>query len=407
MFITLKASNNQDVFGMEQVAYRNADPPAVGGASEVSQNHAVPIRRSACLPCKLKKVRCTGQRQSCDRCRSRAIRCVMPTVRKRAIRKAGLLDGLTQQQARSTTGQSSEAKRVQRNATINQPPAAGPTMSGAQNTMAPGSDMAPHLVDCSADIERVCAAPTPSSLLKSALQFTGLTTLPRQVTPPIPAQGFGGVLDPFCDSGPCLCIENSATVLQRLEDDEFKITELSIEGVVQLQKWVMFQCCAALDCPICYLLPRVQTLIVVICDRLTEMFECLCKRLHNSTAGLTWLESLKGQHFSTASTVTDISSTKRHAQLYCSSSRGPAELASCNSAIFSNLRGDSYIAQEQLHMMRGLLNLQIEHCRSLLKRVYGVSQDAKSEARQAKVEMMIARLDTADTQINYILSLVL
>lgn len=57
MFITLKTSKNQDAIGMEQVASRNADSLAAGGASEIRENHAVPIKRSACLACKIKKVR--------------------------------------------------------------------------------------------------------------------------------------------------------------------------------------------------------------------------------------------------------------------------------------------------------------------------------------------------------------
>ncbi|KAL7781911.1 hypothetical protein V8C43DRAFT_297253 [Trichoderma afarasin] len=405
MFITLKTSKNQDAIGMEQVASRNADFSAAGGASEIRENHAVPIKRSACLACKIKKVRCTGQRQRCDRCRSRAIRCIMPTLQKKVVRKAGLLDGLTQGATRSPTDQNVEAKRLQEDATINEPFTAEQTMTGVQDTAAPGSATPLHTTDCSADFGRVCAAPTSSTLLKSPLQSTGLTPLARQVTPPI--QESGGVPDSFCSYKTCCCMENSVTVLQRLEDDEFRITELSIEGVVQLQKWVMFQCCLALDCPICCLLPQVQALIVVICDRLTEIFECLCKRLHNSVAELNELESLESQPLPSTSIVTGSSSTNRQSQLYCSSTRGPAELASCNSAIFSDIHGENYIPQEQLHMMRGLLNLQIEYFRNLLKRVNGVSQVSGSEARQAKVKTMMARLEIADTKINHVLSLVL
>ncbi|KAL6806265.1 hypothetical protein GGI42DRAFT_278857 [Trichoderma sp. SZMC 28013] len=429
MFITLKTSKNQNAIGMEQVASRDANSSATGGASEIRENNDVPIKRPACLACKIKKVRCTGQRQSCDRCRTRAIRCVMPTFQKKASRKSGLLDDLTQEPARLTTNQSSEARRLPEDAAMNQPLTAEPTMTGAQNTtgrqidsghyqhgnqdvylgctQAPGSNTSLLATDCSADLDRICAAPTSSSLLKSPLQSTGLPPLTRQVTPPTPIQESGCVPDSFCNSKLCCCIENSATVLQRLEDDEFNITGLSIEGVVQLQKWVMFQCCLALDCSMCCLLPRVQTLVVVICDRLTEIFECLCKRFHSSAAGLNWPESLESHSVSSSSIVTGTLSTNRHAQLYCSATRGPAELASCNSAIFSNIQGDNYIPQEQLHMMRALLNLQIEHFRSLLNRVHGVSQDSRSEARQAKVKTMMARLDTAGTQINRVLSLVL
>lgn len=83
---------------------------------------------------KWSKVRCTGQRQRCDRCRSRAIRCIMPTLQKKAIRKAGLLDGLTHEATRSPTDESVEAKRLQEDATINQPLAAEQTMTGVQDT---------------------------------------------------------------------------------------------------------------------------------------------------------------------------------------------------------------------------------------------------------------------------------
>lgn len=73
MFITLKTSKNQDAIGMEQVASRNADSSAAGGASEIHENHAVPIKRSACLACKIKKVRI----RSCAVINERAAGCVL------------------------------------------------------------------------------------------------------------------------------------------------------------------------------------------------------------------------------------------------------------------------------------------------------------------------------------------
>ncbi|PLN83916.1 hypothetical protein BDW42DRAFT_183908 [Aspergillus taichungensis] len=213
------------------------------------------------------------------------------------------------------------------------------------------------------------------------------------------------IIDPATDApaapaknDECPCMSNAVRVVQQLDDDDFHITTLPLNQVLQLQKWIIAQCCQPLDCAHCNLRPTVHTVLVIICDRLTEMFECIHKRLQKDTERISGLSDSSGRSSSASSD--SLPSHERSGELYCVSSRGPASKANCNPELFSTELQAMYSSEEQVHVIRVLLRLQIRNFRALLLRAGNASQITGSEARKARIKSMIMRLGCAASSID-------
>nr|CDP25817.1 Putative protein of unknown function [Podospora anserina S mat+] len=217
---------------------------------------------------------------------------------------------------------------------------------------------------------------------------------------------------------PCSCLTDLVRVVQQLDDDEFHITTMSLDQVLRLQKWLVFQCCKPFDCPKCLDLSTIHTMRLILCDRLTEMFECIHLRIKRAGAILSNNGSDSSSQ-ATPSSLTDSSSAQSHsslggsqpqltaavgsgplpAQLFCSSSGRAANTAACNPLMFSDEFRNQYSDEEQVHMIRVLLRLQSRNFQMLLSRVERTSQVAASPARQTKVKSMMVRLGKASADI--------
>jgi len=88
------------------------------------------------------------------------------------------------------------------------------------------------------------------------------------------------------------------------------------------------------------------------------------------------------------------------AQLLCGSTSQAANVAACNLMLFSDDFRAQYSDEEQVHMIRVLLGLQIRNFRQLLARVGDVAQVQKSKARAAKINSMLARLGRGSSDID-------
>lgn len=203
----------------------------------------------------------------------------------------------------------------------------------------------------------------------------------------------------------CPCTSNAVRVVQQLDDDDFRITTLPLNQVLQLQKWIIAQCCKPLDCVNCKFRPTVHTVLVIICDRLAEMFECIQKRLQKDTERIYGLSNSSGGSSSASSD--SLPSTERSGELYCISSRGPASKANCNPELFSTDLQAMYSSEEQVHVIRVLLKLQVRNFRALLMRAGNASQITGSEARKARIKSMIIRLGCAASDIDRALQAIL
>ncbi|KAI1075115.1 hypothetical protein F5B20DRAFT_395436 [Whalleya microplaca] len=204
----------------------------------------------------------------------------------------------------------------------------------------------------------------------------------------------------------CSCMHDAVRVIQQLDDDEFHITSLSLDQVLQLQKWIIAQCCKPMECTNCVCLPSVHTVLLIICDRLAEMFECIHKRIKRANTALSEQGSLQNALTPPEGDVPSYTVDTR-AQLFCNSSGLAASSATCNLQLFSPEFRSQYSDEEQVHMVRVLLKLQARNFRKLLARVDTANQISGSQARRSKVGAMVTRLVKANTDIEGALQAIL
>ncbi|KAL2128846.1 hypothetical protein VTI74DRAFT_8578 [Chaetomium olivicolor] len=448
MFITLRSSGSQNgEGGMEQVARRNAGP---GGAN----NRVRLARRPTCVACRTKKLRCTGSSHNCDRCRARLIECVFPTSngqdnhRTHSSQRSSS-SRLPWQEAGDASPQQGDSSHDSASCDeVNGPNLGSSKLSQQPAVTAPRAPIVVDPVDGDSfdldlveglgmDMEELGRDGAPievrsgmSSINMSSINRRSSDThqpnkSPQDATPLSQAQAWAlsGVPPPPNPNpttpAPCSCLSDLVRVVQQLDDDEFHITTMSLDQVLRLQKWLVFQCCRPLDCPKCSDLSSIHTVRLIICDRLTEMFECIHLRIKRAGAILTGQSSDSSTQSTTSSLSPDSHSAPSHhsrhpvsqppaamvgsgplpAQLFCSSSGRPANTAACNPLMFSDDFRNQYSEEEQVHMISVLLRLHIRNFQNLLLRVEHMSEAAVSQARRSKVKSMMVRLSKATMDI--------
>ncbi|KAI9372482.1 hypothetical protein BJX61DRAFT_507031 [Aspergillus egyptiacus] len=447
MFITLECPSGDGDTEMEQVATRGASPGQERSRLRMG-------RRPACVSCQTRKLRCTGRIGNCDRCRTKSIACVFPSTQAKNHSNHD-----TNGPASSTTSWSSPLGRSNTTPTVEtvlEPPNLSKPPS-PQNGERPLQDQGRNLEsqggtlfdmnfeNLLVDIEEITRSNSQirTADLLSAMDPQNISDLPKPLTPqsaPISRPHFSldplivpnepatepAIRDPLLDgfshsisSAPsndpimdtamdssalwakndgCSCMYNTVRVVQQLDDDDFRITTLSLGQVLQLQKWIIAQCLKPLDCVNCKLLPTVHTLLVISCDRLTEMFECIHKRIKKANQRISGLSDSSDQ--SSASSSDSVRSPGRLGELYCTSSRDAASKAKCNPELFASDFQSMYSNEEQVHIISVLLKLQVRNFRALLMRVGNASQITGSEARTAKVKSILIRLSRAASDID-------
>lgn len=192
-----------------------------------------------------------------------------------------------------------------------------------------------------------------------------------------------------------------ASVVQKLDDDEFHLTTLALDKVLQLQKWLIFQCCRPLECPRCVEASSVHSLLLIVCDRLVEMFDCTSRRLGRikvTTTGGMVMQALSDVIGKQPPWPEDPSATFK--QLFCSVSGSPADQTECSPLVFSDDLHGQYTEEEQVHMIQGIINLHVGYFRRLLARIEGVSQLGGNKARLSRVSSISTRLDAAAAAID-------
>ncbi|KAL0937072.1 uncharacterized protein CTRU02_206803 [Colletotrichum truncatum] len=201
-------------------------------------------------------------------------------------------------------------------------------------------------------------------------------------------------------SGACSCTNNLLKIVQQFDDDDFGLTSLSLDEVMKLQKWILFQCCQPLDCPSCQALPAVHTVLLIICDRMTEIFECIEKRIRRTNSQPHRTKGPNETNYMTDGiNFTSVEVRQSSGNLFDASTGNVAGQMDCNPHLFSLEFQRGYSDEEQVHMIRVLLKLQIRNFRSLLVRVHDASQASSREARKSKVKSLTTRLSTAEIGI--------
>lgn len=194
----------------------------------------------------------------------------------------------------------------------------------------------------------------------------------------------------------CSCFEDALLAVQDLDEDKWKLRLRSFDQIIEIQKGIIAHGGKFLDCSRCRSLPTVLTVVLVICDRLTEMFECIHVRVQRATR--TNPQEMLSEKARSWHGFSGIPAAQVHAaQLFCSESGSAAMEGTCNMELFSDEIRGKYSDEEQVYMVQGLLNLQVRNFRTLLEEVGKV---AGSGARQSKIQSMMDRLSRAATEIH-------
>lgn len=190
----------------------------------------------------------------------------------------------------------------------------------------------------------------------------------------------------------CTCPQNVVDVLSSIERDVFRLSKLSVDEVVQLQKWLMYQCCTALYCPKCSSSQVVHTIVVLICERILLMYECLATRMGHAVydQGLAVAPDEEDDHTSNYA-------ARQHGTLFSSANGQPLERARCEGGIYMSSGGDVFSSEEQLCMVHSLVKLHAGSFRGLLEWLGRTSRETGNEAQQGKLAAFENRLAWAVT----------
>ena len=196
-------------------------------------------------------------------------------------------------------------------------------------------------------------------------------------------------------------------IVQKLDDDEFHLRSLSVDQVLKLQKWIVFKCLAPLQCQQCGHDARTQSTILVICERMVEMFQCLSTRLTRLHQGFDLYVQRNGigafeilqlpESLFDSGTPLDAPPPGDHDQAHDTTARlydgvtGEAGVSIvCTIHLFSEDFRAQYSGDEQCRMIGVLLRMQIDNCARLLQRLGSLS--ASQPARSGKIRAMERRL---------------
>ncbi|KAK4122146.1 hypothetical protein N657DRAFT_492248 [Parathielavia appendiculata] len=449
MFITLRTSSGgqNGTGGMEQVVRRSASQPG-----KVSRR-ARPTRRPACAACQTQKVscvemtrfghptyrtspnetapsfqlRCTGSPNNCDRCKARLIECVPSTSTTQnkhqtqsppSCNSSSLGDASPQPGDASPSSTSLTNGMSRPDTGLSSPVGVDQLDGNLFDLNVFGLDLDMDELGCDTDVQSALG-----SINSTGSHDTGPLPVTKSLQDASNETEAAG--QPNRASSPsCSCLSDLVRVVQQLDDDEFHITTLSLDQVLQLQKWLIFQCCKPLDCPKCLDPSVIDSVRLIVCDRLTEMFECIHRRIRRAGAILAGQNTdSNGTHLASSLSPESQSVPSHHsldsapssaagpgpasAQLFCQTSGLKASAASCNPMMFSDDFCRQYSDEEQVHMIRALLKLQIRNFHKLLLRVERTSSVVGSQARRSKVKSMMMRLSKAWMDIDAALCVVL
>lgn len=207
----------------------------------------------------------------------------------------------------------------------------------------------------------------------------------------------------------CSCLGDTLDIVQKLDDDAFQLRTLAFDHVLKLQKWLIFHCCKPLDCDKCADLLQTYTIILIICDRVAEMFKCLSRRIKLPLSNPTAVDdptSIETPDMTTPSSSVTLPrdnpplQDESTAQLFDSFSGDAGITTPCNPEMFSPEFRAQYSYDEQLHMIRVLTKIQVRNFNQLLVRISELQQTQQSQARFGKIMSLIKRLQEAGASMD-------
>ena len=202
------------------------------------------------------------------------------------------------------------------------------------------------------------------------------------------------------DFAPCSCVDDLLHVVERLDNDDFQLRTLAFDQVLKLQKWLTFNCLQPLGCSNCSNRPTVHSVILVICERVTNMFQCLSRRLKQPRLNLEETDTSSSfTTFSCLSRAADSSEPSPQPQTFEVSTYA-GNTFGCNPEMFSPEFRRQYSNEEQFHMIRVLAEIQVRNFDKLLVRISEVAMAQGSQGRVEKVQVTRMRLQEAARSID-------
>lgn len=361
------------------------------------------------LPTESQKLRCVGEGQSCDRCSSRETPCVVPSSRRDS-------------RARTTTRRE---RPIRRN--TNSGHHVDPEPLRSEIPQVPDTSQQVHLDEDEGLQENLPALdPETSQFLSSANSNHDVMVLTNAGDPAYPSNPTSKempntpTLDGLsregsndmssgetssagaAESDRCFCVKDLLDIVQKLEDDVFRLRTLGFDHILKLQKYMIFHCCKALDCPNCANSSSSATVILIICDRITSMFRCLSRRIrHQLLNGEGWdvaSDSDGSEMYSRPIPDHGLAETSSPSVREVSAEVNPRPR--CNPDMFSPEFKAQYSVEEQLHMIRVLAKIQVRNSNQLLVRISETSRAQNCEARFARIMDMTSRLQQAAESID-------
>lgn len=226
----------------------------------------------------------------------------------------------------------------------------------------------------------------------------------------------------------CSCIEEALDLVQKLDDNHFRLDTLTFDHVLQVHKLLVSQCVRPLDCPRCADEAAAHTAVLLLCDRGTQMMAGLAGRPERSTtqtnsaargvaplgpslaskyhfaqfSGAQPSRTFPGRAGSGSESASDDERRQffqRWAptadQLSDSSTGGETDLGAGSDGVFSPEFRAQFSDEELFHMIRELAWIQIRNMRRLLDRVEGMAQAKRGPTRAEKIQMLRQKMEEA------------
>lgn len=177
-------------------------------------------------------------------------------------------------------------------------------------------------------------------------------------------------------------------IVQKLDDDFFGLRQLPFDEVLQVQKWLMFSCCQPLECLDCTQQSITHSTLLIICDRITQIFACLRGRLNKISTGTMGSDPTQlGGRPAPREQDLNISS-----QLFDGTTGESGMSGQCTIDIFRERFGAEHSQEEQLLTIQVLMKAQMRNFSKLLDRVGAMRQCQQSQARTGRVHNLMTYL---------------
>lgn len=368
------------------------------------------------------KLRCTGLGNSCDKCSKNDAACVTePTSKQRGGRKCVTEKTGTAYEVITTPGEGDRVGCGSRSPPTTDPDLPPRYLSNAelQQSLQHSSEL--RLPIRLPRITEILDVSDYAARRQQQLQQQEEEEEEEEAEEEEEKNSFSTDKECSSDDGfkpPCGCIEDALDLVQKLDDDAFRLGTLTFDQTLKVYKLLITQCLRSLDCARCADEAAAHTVVLILCDGAAQMMWGLSGRLERLTASrrTSGVRRSNPGISSSSSNVASVASPAasdtfvarlgmgsnhdgerwRPLQLPGSnnsldSSGGGGEsglYTECYNAIFSHEIQAQYSDEELFHIIRELAWIQVRNMYRLLKRVESMPQVKRVPARVGKIQAL-------------------